>query len=150
MESFFSQNTSILFVIALFYTAISGLNLTTRLRVGLVYSFSYLAILFSSLSYCAILAGSIVVLFLILEVFNADEKLVKIFSIPYKIVDFLFRIIFEYYGWFYAATVFIVLATARSGIGSFGTQIIGIASMIGALLLLSRSPLLYKTSFQDA
>lgn len=87
MESFFSQNTSILFVIALFYTAISGLNLTTRLRVGLVYSFSYLAILFSSLSYCAILAGSIVVLFLILEVFNADEKLVKIFSIPYKIVD---------------------------------------------------------------
>lgn len=144
MESFFSQNTSILFVIALFYTAISGLNLTTRLRVGLVYSFSYLAILFSSLSYCAILAGSIVVLFLILEVFNADEKLVKIFSIPYKIVDFLFRIIFEYYGWFYAATVFIVLATARSGIGSFGTQIIGIASMIGALLLLSRSPFSIK------
>ena len=144
MESFFSQNTSILFVIALFYTAISGLNLTTRLRVGLVYSFSYLAILFSSLNYCAILAGSIIVLFLILEVFNADEKLVKIFSIPYKIVDFLFRIIFEYYGWFYTATVFAILVTSRSSIGSFAPQLIGIVAMIGALLLLSRSPFSIK------
>lgn len=63
MEAFFAENISVLFVLALFYAAVSGIDLTISLRVALVYSLSCLAILYSVVERSVILTGTAIVLF---------------------------------------------------------------------------------------
>lgn len=49
--------------------------------------------------FVTVAVGSTVVLFLILEVFNPDLELVSLFSLRYKLLDFVYRLVRELYGW---------------------------------------------------
>lgn len=144
MESFFSDNAAVLFVVALFYAAVAGSELTTQMRVALVYAFFYLALLFSVLDRCAVLVGSLLVLFLVLEVFSTDRDRVKMFSVPYKLIDFAFRMIVEYYAWLYLLLVCAIKALDYSGLPAHFVQLAGVAAMMVLLLMLSRAKFAIK------
>lgn len=93
-----TQSVPLFFTIALFFAAIVGLGLSVRHRISLVYSYCLLMGLFQAVDSLTIAVGSTVVLFLILEVFNPDERLVSLFSFRYKIWDFTYRMACELYG----------------------------------------------------
>lgn len=118
------QSAPLFFSVALFFAAIVGLGLSIRHRVALVYSYCLLMGLFGTVDATTITVGSTVVLFLILEVFNPDQKLVAMFSFRYKLLDFAYRMICELYG-----AVFYVLV--------FLTEIDSVQSMLSAPLRLA-------------
>lgn len=95
------ENTPLLFAIALFYAAIGGANINFRARIVLIYSFTSVVVLFGFVDFASVLLGSCFILFLLFEVFNPDEDLVTYFSFGYKVIDFCYRFIIEYYGWLY-------------------------------------------------
>ena len=89
----------VLFSATLLFAAISGMSLSVRLRVSLVYSYCLIVVLMNqAISLQVVAIGSAAALFLVLEVFNTDEDLVRLFSLKYKLIDFLYRMICEYYG----------------------------------------------------
>lgn len=139
METIFADNTSILFIIALFYTISSGVNLTIRLRVALVYAFTLASTLFGPISPIPALWGSLIIVFLMLEVFNPDEKLVSLFSIPYKLVDFLYRMVCEYYGWIYLICYISIYIMQYNDISKIIYQVFGSFALLVLLLLLSKA-----------
>lgn len=71
--------------------------------------------------------------------FNSDSERAKLFPIQYKFVDYLFRIIFEYYGWLYAAVVAFLSLSDSLGFSASLAQILGLAMTVVLPALLSRS-----------
>ena len=89
----------VLFSATLLFAAISGMSLSVRLRVSLVYSYCLIVVLMNQAITLQVVAiGSAVALFLVLEVFNTDEDLVRLFSLKYKLIDYLYRVVREVLG----------------------------------------------------
>lgn len=102
------STATLIFTVALFFAAISGMNLSVRLRVSLIYAYCLIVSgLEDGISLITLAVGSAVALFLVLEVFNPDEVLVKFFSVYHKLLDFIYRMLFEYYGWAFYAILFL-------------------------------------------
>lgn len=138
MELLFSENLSALFVFALLYAAIAGMNLTIKLRVAFIYDVSLLVFMFSSISKFSIIIGTLLVLFLLLEVFNQDEYLVKMFSIKYKFIDFIFKMIAEYYGLQFFLVMIILFYLEKTKLSTEIVDTIGVISILFITLLLIR------------
>lgn len=100
-EAIQNQSVPLFFTVALFFAAISGFSLSVRHRVILVYSYCLLMNLLGVVDFVTVTVGSTVVLFLILEVFNPDSELVSLFSLRYKLLDFVYRLACELYGHFF-------------------------------------------------
>ncbi len=80
-------------------------------RVTLVYSYCLIVAYSNYIGFCAIASGSLIVLFLIFEIFSSDKMLVHLFSFKYKCLDFLYRLLFEFYGAFFYLILFISTTT---------------------------------------
>lgn len=131
------SNISVLFIIALFYAAVSGVKLRESQRMVLVYSFSLIIYLFGSMDFYVIVLGTIIVSFLILEVFCNDEKLTRIFSLGYKVLDYLYRMTFEFFGLFFILAL--VLLQILKGIFPIEIwQVSGVIVMLVLAVLTSR------------
>lgn len=102
-----TQSAPLFFTVALFFAAIVGMGLSIRHRVALIYTYCLLMGLFGAVDATTIAVGSGVVLFLVLEVFNPDERLVKLFPFRYKLWDFIYRLICELYGFVFYALVYL-------------------------------------------
>lgn len=106
IQSSFDKNTPLLFTVALFFAAISGQKLKVSHRVALVYSFCLLMGYFDIVDFYVNGVGSLIVLFLVFEVFSSDNDLVHLYSFKYKTLDYLFRLLVEYYGWLFYLALF--------------------------------------------
>lgn len=111
LENSISGNEALLFAVALFFSAISGQKMEPGQRVALVYAYCLLISYFSYVDFSMIFLGSVIVLFLIFEVFSSDKMLVHLFSFKYKLLDFLYRLVCEFYGWFFYILLFISTTT---------------------------------------
>ncbi|MBU5406208.1 transglycosylase domain-containing protein [Paraeggerthella hongkongensis] len=94
-------NELLVFAVALFFSASSGQKMEPGQRVALVYLYCLIVSYFNYIGFCSIVFGSLIVLFLIFEVFSSDEMLVHLFSFKYKCLDFLYRLLLEFYGAFF-------------------------------------------------
>ena len=96
----------IVFSVSLLFAVVSGPNLRIGQRVSIIYAFCLILNYFQVVSLLTSIICSAVVLFLLLEVFNSDKDLVRLFSVPVRIVDFVYRLIFEvYFGLYIIALV---------------------------------------------
>lgn len=107
IQSTLNGNIPLVFTIALFFAAISGQKLKASHRVALVYSFCLLMGYFDIVEFYVNSVGSLIVLFLVFEVFSADSDLVHLYSFKYKLFDYAFRLIVEFYGWLFYLALFI-------------------------------------------
>lgn len=137
LENILGSNISVLFIIALFYAAVSGVKLRESQRMVLVYSFSLLIYLFGSIDFYVIILGIIIVSFLILEVFCNDEKLTRIFSLGYKVLDYLYRMTFEFFGLYFILTL-VLLQFFKGVFPTLFWQMLGVAAMLVFAVLTSR------------
>ena len=144
-SSLLNGNTPILFILALLFVAISGIKLTTFMRVGLIYALSFLMLLFDVVSTSVTIAGSGIVLFLILEIFNSDEKLVTLFSVKYKIIDFLYRLIFEYQYTLFIISVLLLFLRDKTVLSPLVFVASGAIIVCVLLLLLAKATFSSKT-----
>ena len=101
LQQSINGNELLVFVVALFFSAISGQKMEPGQRVALVYSYCLIVAYFNYIDFYSIAFGSLIVFFLIFEVFSSDTMLVHLFSFKYKFLDFLYRLIFEFYGAFF-------------------------------------------------
>ena len=97
------DNAPLVFTLALFYAAISGQSLELGHRVALVYAYCLVMHLIGAIDTGTVLTGSLIVLFLILEVFTNDQALVSMYSIKYKFFNCFYTLFFEFYVLFYFA-----------------------------------------------
>lgn len=137
LENILGSNISVLFIIALFYAAVSGVKLKESQRIVLVYSFSLLIYLFGSIDFYVIVLGIVIVSFLILEVFCDDEKLTRIFSLGYKVLDYLYRMTFEFFGLYFILTL-VLLQLFKGIFPILFWQMLGVATMLAFAVLTSR------------
>ncbi len=100
-------NELLIFAVALFFSAISGQKMEPGQRVALVYSYCLIVAYFNYIGFYAIVFGSLIVFFLIFEVFSSDTMLVHLFSFRYKCLDFSYRLILEFNGAFFYLILFI-------------------------------------------
>lgn len=129
------STVALIFTIALFFAAISGMNLSVRLRVSLIYAYCLIVSgLEDEISLLTLAIGSAVALFLVLEVFNPDEDLVKLFSVGYKLLDFIYRMLFEYYGW---AFYIILFAQSCFPWRNMAHSLPGVVSLVSTVILVS-------------
>lgn len=106
LQQSISGNELMVFAVALFFSAISGQKMEPGQRVALVYSYCLIVAFFGYVDYCSIAFGSLIVFFLIFEVFSNDKTLVHLFSFKYNCLDFLYRLLLEYHGAFFYAALF--------------------------------------------
>lgn len=141
MEDLFQNNYTILFIVALFYASIAGITFTQNLRMALIYALSLLVLLFGEIDALAIMAGATIIAFLSLEVFSVDKKLIKFFPVRYKVIDFGFKYIIEYYYWlFLISFAFLYIGkSANEVLFKLSSYIIGILLMAVLLLFVSRA-----------
>lgn len=97
----------LIFVVALFFAAISGQKMELSQRVALLYAYCLIVSYSGFIDFYSIVFGSLLVLFLVFEVFGSDVALIRFFSFKYKLLDFLFRLLFEYCGIFFYLILFI-------------------------------------------
>lgn len=131
------QNSAVLFVIVtLLYVVITDLKMTERLRVLLVYIFSFVLAIAGIFEQHFIWIGSAVVLFLALEFLTDDTWRLQLFTRPdYKLIDFLYRMFVEYaYAPFLASLLMIVIGQLPQ---VAGTGQITAYSLGGILLVIS-------------
>lgn len=91
----------LIFVVALFFAAISGQKMELSQRVALLYAYCLIVSYSGFIDFYSIVFGSLLVLFLVFEVFGSDVALIRFSSFKYKLLDFLFRLLFEYCGIFF-------------------------------------------------
>lgn len=137
-EAIQGQSVPLLFTIALFFAAIVGLGLSIRYRVALVYSYCLLMSLFQAIDPATVVASSTVVLFLILEVFNPDERLVSLYSFKYKACDFVYRIACELYGYVFYALVCVQAVVPESVIDSTSYQLLYLLGVVALAAVVAR------------
>ena len=116
LQQSINGNELLVFAVALFFSVISGQKMELGQRVALVYSYCLIVGYCNYIDFYAIAFGSLTVLFLIFEVFSSDTMLVHLFSFKYKCFDFLFRLLFEFYGVLFFLVLFISVtpfATSR-------------------------------------
>ncbi len=102
MEEVLKSSTLLLIIVILLYVVITGLKMTERMRVMLVYLFSFVLALAGSFRLLHIVGGAVVVLFLALEFLTDDTWRLQLFtSLRYKLADFLYRMFVEYSGGFF-------------------------------------------------
>lgn len=134
LQSSFSDNTQIIFTLALFFAAISGQKLKACHRVALVYSFCLLMSYFDIVDFCVNGVVSLIVLFLVFEVFNSDDVLIRLYSFRYKFLDFLFRVFIEFYGWLFYPTLLITAIVPYKHLTimqmAFAVSVLYIASIV--------------------
>lgn len=133
LQTLLADNISVLFIVSLFYAAVAGVSLTRELRMTLVYAFSYLTVLFGSVNDGVVIIGSLLVSFLLLEIFTADTELARSFSARYKLQDWLFRMLASYCLVFFLLTIALTGYFARND----KTQILAVCIGVISLLLLS-------------
>ena len=107
LQQSINGNELLVFAVALFFSAISGQKMELGQRVALVYSYCLIVGYCNYIDFYAITFESLTVLFLIFEVFSSDTMLVHLFSFKYKCFDFLFRLLFEFYGVHFFLVLFI-------------------------------------------
>lgn len=107
LQQSINGNELLVFAVALFFSVISGQKMELGQRVALVYSYCLIVGYCNYIDFYAITFGSLTVLFLIFEVFSSDTMLVHLFSFKYKCFDFLFRLLFEFYGVLFFLVLFI-------------------------------------------
>lgn len=100
-------NEPLFFAVALFFSAISGQKMRDGQRVALVYSYCLLVAYFDYVDFFTVAAGSSIVIFLMLEVFSSDTKLVSLFSFWYKLQNFIYRLFLEFHGVLFYFALFV-------------------------------------------
>lgn len=123
---------ALLFSVALLFAATSGQNFKIGHRVSIVYAYCLLATLFEAIDFPVAVMGSIVVLFLVLEVFNADDDRIAMFSVVQKLIDFVYRLMFELYVLFY----FVLLGAQCWALSTFKGEAGVYWAAIAAILVL--------------
>lgn len=73
----------------------------------MVYSYCLLVAYFEYVSFFTVAAGSSIVIFLMLEVFSSDTKLVSLFSFRYKLQNFTYRLFLEFHGALFYLVLFV-------------------------------------------
>ncbi len=98
MDSLLQNNLFLFYIVTLIFTSVAGLKRTERIRVALVYIFSIAMAVAHTISPWYVIVGATTVLFILLEILSDDVKRIQLFTKPkHKLIDFLYRIIFEYY-----------------------------------------------------
>ena len=98
MDGLLQNNIFLFYIVTLIFTSVAGIKRTERMRVALIYIFSVAMAADRTISAWYVIAGATSVLFILLEVLSDDEKRIQLLAKPlYKITDFLYRTIFEYY-----------------------------------------------------
>ena len=100
-------NELLVCAIALLFSAISGQKMEPGQRVALVYSYCLIVAYSNYIDVYIVVFGSLIVFFLIFEVFSSDTVLVRLFSFKYKLFDFLYRLVVEFHGLFFFLALFI-------------------------------------------
>lgn len=96
----------LLFTIALLYAAFSSHNYSQGQRAATVYAYCLIMHFLGAVEATWAAVGGAVTLFLVLEVFSQDGDLISLYSVPYKVLDFVYRLIFELYGWLFYLMLF--------------------------------------------
>lgn len=111
VESSLKNSALVLVIITLLYVAIAELKVTERMRIMLVYIFAGFLAFAGSFQLRYICFSALLVPILVLEFLSEDKKRLQMFTkFRYKMIDFAYRMLFEYaYGYFIIAmlTVFI-------------------------------------------
>ena len=136
LQQSINGNELLVFVVALFFSAISGQKMEPGQRIALVYSYCLIVAYFNFIDFYSIAFGSLIVFFLIFEVFSSDTMLVHLFSFKYKFLDFLYHLIFEFYGAFFYLLLFISVTPFAKGSAIF--QIVFLILVIALAAITSR------------
>lgn len=97
MEELLQNSAVLLVIVTLLYVVITDLKVTERMRVMLVYIFSFVLAIAGAFEQHFIWIGSAIVLFLALEFLTDDAWRLQLFTRPdYKLIDFLYRMFIEY------------------------------------------------------
>lgn len=98
MENLFSNNSFIVFIIAVLMYVSQGIAKNERMKIVVTYMITFLVAFLNNIPVWLACVGSIIILFATLEILSSDEKRLKIFNnLKTKIVDFLYRMFIEYY-----------------------------------------------------
>lgn len=132
MESLLNNNIFLLYIITMLYVAITGVKMTERKRISLIYIFSFTLTIVGSVPAAYTITGSAIILFIYLEIMCDDYMKIKLFcSVKYKILDFLYRIVIEY------AYQYFVISIALLGIPALFGYIIINYILSGLFILIS-------------
>lgn len=134
-----SENYDILFVFALFFASISGISLTTNMRVTLVYAVTFLFYFLDAINAATSFLGAVFVLFLVLEIFNNDYSRRRLFGIFRKLLDCAFQLFVEYYFFLFAASELGVWFLRRLQAPEYLTTMTGFLLILTTIALTSRA-----------
>ncbi len=141
MEEVLKSSTLLLIIVILLYVVITGLKMTERMRVMLVYLFSFVLALAGSFRLLHITSGAIVVLFLALEFLTDDIWRLQLFTnLRYKVADFLYRMFVEYSCGFFLlamAAIFITHTWHPHELATIALYTMSIILMAAALFTLT-------------
>lgn len=133
LQQAINGNELLVFIVALFFSALSGQKMDLGQRVALLYSYCLAIVYCRALDPSTIAFGSLIVLFLVFEVFSNEKMLVHLFSFKYKCLDFLYRLIFEFHGalFFFALFTSAYMLSAKSIVSHiiFLVLVIALAAM---------------------
>lgn len=117
MENYLKNSTFLLIIITLLYAVLTGIKLTERKRVMLVYIFAYALALAGAFQIRVVFLSSTLVLFLALEFFTDDSLRPTLFvKFRYKLSDFLYRMFMEYaYSYFLLCMLSVFLTHVLNG-----------------------------------
>lgn len=146
LQQSINGNELLVFVVALFFSAISGQKMEPGQRIALVYSYCLIVAYFNFIDFYSIAFGSLIVFFLIFEVFSSDTMLVHLFSFKYKFLDFLYHLIFEFYGAFFYLLLFISVTPFAKGSAIF--QIVFLTLVIALAAITSRRHFFNQTDIE--
>lgn len=134
-----SGNYDILFVFALFFASISGISLTTNMRVTLVYAVAFLFYFLGAINATTSFLGAVFVLFLVLEIFNNDYNRRRLFGFFRKLLDCAFQLLVEYYFFLFAASELGVWLLRRLQAPEYMTTMAGFVLILMTITLTSRA-----------
>lgn len=132
MDVFFKNNLFVLFVVLLLVAVASSELSKEKIKISLVYFLSYLVGACGTMGVGYSCASALIVSFLVLEIFNADEELLRTFSILEKVCDFAFKLLFQYHILLHlTAMIVLVIAELNASIVlRFGSLVFELLTLI--------------------
>ena len=111
MEKYFN-NYIVAFAVVLFFAVMGNCKDSEKNRMIAIYLFIYLFLFFNSGYNFEILGCGFAIAFLSFEVFTEDYEKIRLFNLCERIVDFLFRLLFQYSIIFFIMSI-LLLSIAR-------------------------------------
>ncbi|HSX36254.1 MAG TPA: hypothetical protein VLH84_04965 [Patescibacteria group bacterium] len=149
MEQLLKSNILLLYIVLLMSVVIMGIKTTERMRVALIYGFSFCLALAGSISYRVIAAGSTVVLAVALEFISGDRMRNLLFASAFaKVKDFLYRLFIELSYAYFVISLFCLRAARQTAPDQTNAKIalIAIAAFAIARAFLLLAAPRYKTA----